>query len=42
MATLFELKSINMLHTLSDRVAINEVSSLGEKQVKVSAKGLDY
>ena len=42
MATLFELKSIKMLHTLSDTVAINEVYSLGEKQVKVSAKELDY
>ena len=37
-----ELKSIETLDTLSDTVAENEIESLGNKQVKVNAKALDY
>ena len=40
--TVYELKSIETLDTLSDTVAENEIESLGNKQVKVNAKALDY
>ena len=40
--TAYELKSIETLDTLSDTVAENEIESLGNKQVKVNAKALDY
>ena len=40
--TVSELKGIETLDTLSDTVAENEVESLGNKQVKVNAKALDY
>ena len=40
--TVYELKSIETLDTLSDTVAENEIESLGIKQVKVNAKALDY
>ena len=41
-STVYELKSIETLDTLSDTVAENEIESLGNKQVKVNAKALDY
>ena len=40
--TVSELKGIETLNTFSDTVAENEVESLGNKQVKVNAKALDY
>ena len=40
--TVYGLKSIETLDTLSDTVAENEIESLGNKQVKVNAKALDY
>ena len=40
--TVSELKGIETLDTLSYTVAENEVESLGNKQVKVNAKALDY
>ena len=40
--TVSELNGIETLDTLSDTVADNEVKSLGDKQVKVNAKALDY
>ena len=40
--TVYVLKSIETLDTLSDTVAENEIESLGIKQVKVNAKALDY
>ena len=40
--TVYELKSIETLDTLSDTVAENEIESLGNKQVKVNVKALDY
>ena len=40
--TVYELKSIETLDTLSDTVAENEIESLGNKQVKVNTKALDY
>ena len=40
--TVYELKSIETLDTLSDTVAENEIESLGNKQIKVNAKALDY
>ena len=40
--TVYGLKSIETLDTLSDTVAENEIESLGIKQVKVNAKALDY
>ena len=40
--TVYGLKSIETLDTLSDTVAENEIESLGIKQVKVNAKALHY
>ena len=40
--TVYGLKSIETLDTLSDTVAENEIESLGIKQVKVNAKAVDY
>lgn len=37
-----EIRGIKMLDTLSDRVAVNKVESLGETQVKVIVNALDY
>ena len=37
-----ELKGIKTLDTFRDTVAKKEVESLGDKQVKVNAKALDY
>ena len=39
---LSKLKGIETLDTLCDTVAENEVESLGDKQVEVNAKALDY
>ena len=40
--TVSDLKGIETLDTLSDTVAENEVESLGDKEVEVNAKALDY
>ena len=40
--TVSELKGIKTLDTFRDTVAKEEVESLGDKQVKVNAKALDY
>ena len=40
--TVSELRGIETLNTLSDTVAENEVESLGDKEVEVNAKALDY
>ena len=40
--TLSELRGMEMLDTSSDKVTVNEVESLGDKQVKVNAKSLYY
>ena len=40
--TVSELKGIKTLDTFRDTVAKKEVESLGDKQVKVNAKALDY
>ena len=40
--TVYELKGIETLDTLSDTVAENAVESLGDKQVEVNVKALDY
>ena len=39
---LSKLKGIETLDTLCDTVAENELESLGDKQVEVNAKALDY
>ena len=40
--TLSELKSIKMLDTLSDKVAVNVFESLNDTEVKVNTKTLVY
>ena len=40
--TVSELRGIETLDTLSDTVAENEVESLGDKQVEIKAKALEY
>ena len=39
--TLSELKGMEMLDTFNDKIAGNEVESLGDTQVEVNAKALD-